>query len=169
MGVPRRPLAGVMMSYPEQTGPTWPPIDHNDKKEVIVDKDKLKKYIDDLKNNDLNKYTTQHGSAGLPDDLQSVGGKIQAKDVGATGSGGDPKVSYPAGEKIWQMIQKVNDASNGFPAMYRNFVTTYGNVINALYTNAGFYDDADQASTLPTGTGNQNQGGSQSYNGQQQT
>jgi hypothetical protein len=156
-----------MSTYPGQEGPTWPPIDHNDKKEVIVDKDKLKKYIDDLKNNDLNKFTTQHGKSGLPEDLQSVGGKITAKDVGATGSGGDSKTSYPAGEKIWQMIQKVNSASDGFPTMYSNFVAAYGNVIQALYTNAGFYDEADQNSALPKGTTTQNDGGSQSFNGQQ--
>lgn len=157
------------MGYPEQTGPTWPPIDHNDKKEVIVDKDKLKKYIDDLKNNDLNKYTTQHGKSGLPDDLQSVGGKITAKDVGATGGGGDPKTSYPAGEKVWQMIQRVNDAQNGFPALYTQFVSSYQDVINGLYKNAGFLDNADQASTMPTGTGNQNNGKNQSFNNGQQT
>lgn len=157
------------MSYPGQTGPTWPPIDHNDKKEVIVDKDKLKKYIDDLKNNDLNKYTSQHGKAGLPDDLRSVTSKIQAKEVGATGGGGDPKTSYPAGEKIWEMIQRVNDPQNGFPALYTQFVDSYNNVITALYKNAGFYDDADQSSALP-GSGNQNHGGNQSFNnGQQQS
>ncbi|MGH3380355.1 MAG: hypothetical protein ACRDP6_37035 [Actinoallomurus sp.] len=159
-----------MSTYPGQEGPTWPPIDHNDKKEVIVSRDRLKSIIDDLKTNDLNRYTTQHGKAGLPDDLQAVGGKIQAKDVGATGGGGDSKTSYPAGEKIFEMIQKVNDGQNGFPALYRQFVQSYGEVINALYTNAGFYEDADQASKLPPGTGSQNNGGDQSYNnGQQQS
>lgn len=158
------------MSYPEQTGPTWPPIDHNDKKEVIVDKDKLKKYIDDLKNNDLNKYTTQHGKSGLPDQLTAATNQIKPTDVGASGGGGSSATSYPAGEKIWEMIQRVNNPQSGFPFLYQQFVISYGAVIDALYKNAGFYDDADQSSTMPTGAGNQNNGGNQSYNsGQQQT
>lgn len=158
------------MSYPGQTGPTWPPIDHNDKKEVIVDKDKLKKYIDDLKNNDLNKFVTQHGKNGLPDQLTAAINQIKPTDVGSTGGGGSSATSYPAGEKIWEMIQRVNNPESGFPALYQQFVTSYGAVIDALYKNAGFYENADQASTMPTGSGNQNNGGNQSYNsGQQQT
>lgn len=156
-----------MSGYPGQTGPTWPSIDHNDK-ELKIDSGAAKKIIDDLKTNDLNKYVTQHGKAGLPDDLTHVGGKIKPTDVGA--GGGDAKTSYPAGQKIWEMIQKVNDPQNGFPGLYSQFVSAYSDVITALYTNAGFYENADQASTLPTGTGNQNTGGNQSFNnGQQQS
>jgi hypothetical protein len=157
----------MMSGYPGQTGPTWPSIDHNDK-ELRIDKHATKKIIDDLKNNDLNKYVTQHGKSGLPDDLTNAGSRIKPTDVGA--GGGDSKTSYPAGEKIWEMIQKVNNPTSGFPALYSQFVTAYGDMINALYLNAGFYDDADENSKLPTGTGNQNSGGNQSFNsGQQQS
>lgn len=156
------------MGYPPyNSGPAWPTIDTNNK-ELKIDRDKVKKIIDDLKNNDLYKYTTQHGASGLPDDLTAKAGAIQPQEIGAAGTGGgDPKTSYPAGEKAWKSIKKVNDPQNGFPTLYANFVNSYSAVVEALYQHAGIVDNAENDSQVP-GTTNQNSGNPSSFSGNQQ-
>jgi hypothetical protein len=146
-------------------GPTWPTIDQSHQ-ELNIDRTRTKKLIQDLEK-DLKKYINQHNVPGLPADLTKATSKVSQQEVGAGGQ--DAKTSYPAGQKIWEMVQRVNDGQDGFPAAYNNFVNTYREVIAALYTNAGFYDDAEHSSTLPQGTTSTNQGGTQPATGGQQT
>lgn len=152
----------LIMSYPGYQDPdaSYPTIDDNNK-ELKIDRHTVKNILDDLRDNDLNKYTTQHGAAGLPDDVASKTRAIQAQDLGA----GEGKSGYPAAQKVMQIIQRVGDEQNGFPALYTNFVQSYQNVINALYDHAGVIDDADQNSKVP-GTTNTGDTGNNSYNSQ---
>jgi predicted ArsR family transcriptional regulator len=153
------------MGYPPyENGPTWPTIDDNDK-ELKINKDAVKKIIDDLEKNDLNKYTTQHGGTGLPDDLRTTVSQITQQDIGALA--GSTKSGYPAGQKMWEILQRLN-GENGFPVLYQNFVTSYARVIEALRTNAGLIDSADQNSQVP-GTSDHNTGASSFAGNQSQT
>jgi hypothetical protein len=157
------------MGYPpyyQDPDASYPAIDNNDK-ELNIDRHAVKKIIDDLRDNDLNKYVSQHGALGLPDDLASKGRAIHAQDVGGV-EGGDAKSGYPAAQKVMQIIQRVNDPQNGFPALYGNFVQSYQNVINALYDTAGVINDAEHNSEVPN-SGSQNSSSNSSYDNTSQT
>lgn len=137
--------------------PSWPQIDHNER-ESRISRNEVKRRIDAL-NDDLAKYTTQHGAPGTPGDVRSHGSAIQANDVGA---GDDNKTGYPAGRLIWRTISKAVHAQDGFPAAYEAFVTSYGHVVEALYQNAGIHERKENDSTLPSAPG---AGNTDSYGG----
>jgi hypothetical protein len=154
------------MGYPpyhQDPDASYPTIDNNNK-ELKIDRDAVKKIIDDFRDNDLNQYVTQHGALGLPDDVASKGSAIRPDHLGA----GEGKTGYPAAQKVMQIIQRVNDPQNGFPTLYRNFVESYQNVVNALYDTAGVINDAEQDSQVPN-SGSQNTSTNSSYDNTSQS
>ncbi|GAA4609519.1 hypothetical protein GCM10023195_38480 [Actinoallomurus liliacearum] len=134
--------------YYEQS---WPTIEGYKEKEVVVNHDLVKKYIDalDQDRKDLIVGKDQ-GGKGYPDDLVNVAKQISARDVGAGGDG--KKTSYPAGEVIWQSIQNV---VTEFPKAYGEWVKAYKDVVDGLYDAAGFHKKAELDSKIPGTTGTQ--------------
>jgi hypothetical protein len=118
----------------------WPKIDGYKQKSIVVDHDQLKNFIDALDQDRRNILKGGKTGHGYPQDLVDAGKQLQPQQVGATGNGGPPSASYPAGEVIWQSIQNVRDH---FPAAYLAFMNSYKEVVDGMYEMAGIYSKSE--------------------------
>lgn len=119
----------------------WPKIDGYKQKNLVVDHDQLKNFIDALDQDRQNILKGGKTGKGYPQDLVEVGQQLQPQQVGATGTGGGPpSASYPAGEVIWQSIKNVRDH---FPKAYQEFMSSYKEVVDGMYEMAGIYSKSE--------------------------
>lgn len=118
----------------------WPTIEGQKQKNLVVDHAQLKNFIDALDQDRRNILQGGKTGKGHPQDLVEVGQQLQPQQVGATGNGGPPSASYPAGEVIWKSIQNVRDR---FPKAYQEFMASYKEVVDGLYEMAGIYSKSE--------------------------
>jgi hypothetical protein len=144
-------LDGGGSGYSFGLDPSWPGLDSGDK--VDVDRDELKKIINKLQD-DLDRFS--EGRDGTPNDLQSRGAMATSNELGR----------YPAAQGLAQSSQA---AFRHISAAYRDFLASYGSVIDALRTAAGTYDDMEQENTAavnnitPGHSSTLNRGGTRSF------
>jgi hypothetical protein len=111
---------------------SWPGLDAGGK-EVKISKDDAKKVIKALQD-DLDRYDADHGT---PDDIE---GRGHIKNPAIYAGGAGDQNGYPAGRTLAAYL---GNAQTKIPTAYRQFLQSYGRVIQALGDMTGVYDKAD--------------------------
>lgn len=116
---------------------TWPGLE-GDKSGTEINRTKMKNAIDDLRK-DLEKYgKTVNGTAK---DVQDRG----LPSMAAVGAGPTNQDGYPAGRVVYDSMRTSHQALS---EAYQQFMTAYGNVINALEQTVSNSSKADQGSAV---------------------